>query len=184
MLVSRVISYGILLVVFNIARGLENNPYDNRLDNIILNPQGDEYILVSDFTTNIYHRWKRGVSLTAQGAIALRTLLSGAKSAYSKTEQYRNYHKQGDYVTAVQDFVSVNPQRVSVKKMRHEKTVVSGLVGDRRLVLYEESPVVGGPMLDIVDMTAKARYKSRGPRTKSVDRIMYKKTLYNTGQLF
>ena len=61
-----------------------------------------------------------------------------------------------------------------------QKTVIRGLVGDRQLVLHEDAPVVGGPMLDIVDLTAK--YKIRKWSTKSIDRIMYRKTLFNTGQ--
>ena len=60
-----------------------------------------------------------------------------------------------------------------------QHTVISGFVGDRNLILYEKSNV-GGPMLDIVDRTAAYGLDGR-PRRKSIDRIMYRKTMYGTG---
>lgn len=121
-----------------------------------------------DYTTK---RKKRAASLLAKGALAVRAILRGAKPVYSNGKVNRNFEKKGDYVTAIKDFLSVSPVNIRERTSESGVKVMTGLVGDRILVLRRHQKHL--PVLDIKDTTGQ--YLE--PGQQFIDRIIYKKEI-------
>ena len=63
----------------------------------------------------VLHKFSRlsaSLFLYLTGALALRTLLTGAKSIYSPSRRRRCFEKEGTLFTALKDFEEVNPKNV------------------------------------------------------------------------
>lgn len=158
------------------ARTVPRDVFDGLLPEAESLPKRETDKWVSFITKQVrYTSMRKKRSLTAIGALALRALLREAKPVRSKSKKYRNFEKKGDFVTALRDFLSVNPVGISERTTEHGTKIIQGHVGDRLLVLRNRS-FLQQPSLEIVDKTSKRLE----PREQFVDRIIYSKTQTKT----
>lgn len=118
-------------------------------------------------------RKKRAINFAAKGALTLWKLLSGAKPVYSEGSKFRNFRKQGDYVTALMDFQSADPVNTIEFVSKSGAKVMIGWKGDRKLKLVS-SGSRKDPVLDVIDYTGK----ELEPGLPFIDRIIYTKHMY------
>ena len=122
-------------------------------------------------------RRKMAISRSTRGIADVQRLLTVAKKIKTKSKNYRNYEKEGNYYTALADFNSLKPKVTKTPNWslygRNPSSLAQqyliGDVGDVRLVLwrYGDRFNRGPPVLEI-----------RSASDALYDRIVYKSPKY------
>ena len=99
----------------------------------------------------------RAISQATKATAVVEKLLAGAKRVRSRSKNYVNFSKDGDYATALADFNAANPVLHKVNRsyinMRgsNKNYPLAGAVGDTRLILRPngDRKSKGLPVLEI-----------------------------------
>lgn len=132
------------------------------------------YDLADHISLDLGERKTRAIPFAVKGIFALKSLIKGTKPVKSYSYQFRKYEKPGDANTAINDYYSIKPENSKIMNIGIELkskpgTVLTGLAGDRRIVLLLDGDKwsKGRPVLEVIDTKTKIM--------PNIDRIVYKK---------
>ena len=120
----------------------------------------------------ITERHRRSTDLFVQGVQASRKLLAGAR-ILPREGRLKRFEKIGNINTAMREFYSVKPREVNWQKLDNGVNVISGLVGDRQIVMIDNG-VRGNAMIRIIDNKAKRILEEWNQPGTYGDQIIYR----------
>ena len=115
---------------------------------------------------------RQAADLFVQGVQASRKILAGARILPSEG-RLKRFEKIGNINTAMREFYSVKPREVKWQKYDNGVNVISGLVGDRQIVMIDNG-VRGNAMIRIIDNKAKRILEEWNQPGTYGDQIIYR----------
>ena len=112
-------------------------------------------------------------NLFIQGLRATRKILAGARRTPSADGRFKRFEKFGNINTAVKEFYSLKPRQVTRVELNKGDNVISGLVGDRQIRMYNNGDN-GYPVIEIIDNNAKRLFEEWDQPGTYGEMIVYK----------
>lgn len=110
-------------------------------------------------------REKRAIfTMVKKGAAAVLRLINGLNELPSDDKLTRVFEKKGSYLTAIRDFKSVSPEKISTFSLPSGNKGIFGKVGDRT-IMVEKRGDTGNPTILII--------RNMGFAKEGKDKIIY-----------